>query len=82
MTIETKYNYGDTVWFMYNNKPLSNAVTRFEIDCSYKGGDQQKWGTKTYPIVISYSFTMLDGKLVGLNENNCFPTKEALLQSL
>lgn len=32
MTISTKYNIGDTVWFMHDNKCVSKKVENIKID--------------------------------------------------
>ena len=32
MTINTKYNIGDTVWFMHDNKCVSKKVENIKID--------------------------------------------------
>lgn len=32
MTISTKYDIGDTVWFMHDNKCVSNKVENIRID--------------------------------------------------
>lgn len=31
MTIETKYNIGDEVWVMYNNKPTCLTIAAMDI---------------------------------------------------
>jgi len=83
MKIETKFNSGNEVWFMFKNKPHKDTVTNFFVDCSYKGGSDTGWGGRCYPILISYRFTP-DGQsgLVTKDESECFPTKEELLASL
>lgn len=35
MTISTKYDIGDMVWFMYNNKCQSKKVENIKIDVYY-----------------------------------------------
>lgn len=82
MKIETKYNYGDTIWCMYKNKPVNCTVIDFSVDCSYKGGSGNSWGGPTYPVIISYSFTMIDSRRETRHESQCFPSKEELLSSL
>lgn len=82
MTIETKYNHYDTVWFMYQNKPVSRTVVEFSAICRYNGGTGDGWGSKAFPIAVSYPFTMDNSKTITLQEYQLFPTKEALLKSL
>lgn len=69
MTIETKFNYGDTVWIMENNKPKTETV--FETNIYIKKGNGE---------VIRYSTA--NGGGTWLDEHFCFATKEELLKSL
>jgi hypothetical protein len=83
MTIETKYNSGDEVWFMFKDKPVKEKVTNFDIKCHYAGGSGSDWGSSTFPIVITYDFTPSgQDKMTTVNEAKCFPSKEELLKSL
>ena len=66
MTIETKYNIGDEVWVMSDNRPTMLKIIRIVVTCD---------GLKT-EILYRTSF----GKY--LFEQECFPTKEELLKSL
>lgn len=68
MTIETKYNIGDEVWFLFDGKPLNGKIARksehtIKIIVVFKNG-------KDY----LFSRDIKDFKL--------FPTKEELLKSL
>lgn len=85
MKIETKYNYGDKVWFMEGNKAISNNVTEFSIDCNYSGGSDCVWGSTTFPIAIRYHFKSIPSQStrdLTKPEHQLFPTKEELLKSL
>lgn len=83
MTIETKWNQGDEVWFMFKDKPVKDTVRDFEIKCNYKGGSGCGWGSSTYPIIITHNFTPSGQQtMVTCNESQCFSTKEELLKSL
>ena len=67
MTIETKYNIGDEVWFLFDGKPLNGKIYRIseytiKVKVIFKGKE--------------YLFGR-DIKGVKL-----FPTKEELLKSL
>lgn len=67
MTIETRYNVGDEVWFMFDGEPLNGKILRIGID------------TISIRVVIGgngYRFTRdADGF-------DLYPTKEELLKSL
>jgi hypothetical protein len=69
MTIETKYNIGDEVWFIEENEPKSDVILGIEINV-YKGRQ-----------FIEYLFAN-DSYPYGLNESELFPTKGELLKSL
>lgn len=68
MKIETKYNVGDEVWFLFDGKPLNGKIFRIteyaiKVKVIFKDG-------KKY----LFSRDIKDFKL--------FPTKEELLKSL
>jgi hypothetical protein len=67
MTIETKYNIGQEVWFEEENEPKSDVILSIEINI-YKG-----------KVFIEYLFAN-DCYPYGLNESTLFPTKEELLK--
>ena len=68
MTIETKYNIGDEVWFIKDNKPQTMKVSYIEIIAA---------STVSKPC-IRYGF----GNFERYTESLLFPTKEELLKSL
>ena len=71
MVIETKYNIGDEVWVMYDNKPSKRAVDFIEIIVAStisKG-------------FIQYGLEM-EGVVERMTEKYLFSTKEELLKSL
>ena len=71
MTIETKYNIGDEVWLMNENK----AYVSFIEDVRVKRNSKN---TK-----IEYMVESMQKKDFGLKkEQELFPTKEELLKSL
>lgn len=70
MKIETKYNIGDEVWFMENNKPTKGIVVKLDIDIA-RSGD---WYIENYK-VESHGLRCEVGQ-------SLFPTKEELLKSL
>lgn len=72
MTIKTKYNIGDEVWFMYRNKITSGNV-QFVL-CTIN---------RDLSITISYDVrtNVLPNPLT-CRESELFPTKEELIKSL
>lgn len=69
MTIETKYNIGDEVWFQDHEQPLRREIVGIEIEIYAK---------KTF---VKYVFCE-DGFAYEMHEQDLFPTKEELLKSL
>lgn len=69
MKIETKFNIGDEVWFMCQNKPTVLHVKKIMSesckDCS----------------IINY-IVFNAGRDEWINEAYCFPTKQQLIESL
>ena len=70
MTIETKYNIGDEVWVMYNNKPMEVLIKRISCYCG-------RWGH-----LLKEDIMYLVDNDCCFNEDELFPTKEELLKSL
>lgn len=71
MTIETKYNIGDEVWFYHHNNIMSSRVRSINLLVRKDG--------------ISISYLMGDmwtDQYIVLYEESLFPTKEELLRSL
>lgn len=71
MTIETKYNIGDEVWFMDKNRPIKGIVTKLDIDVASKGD----WYIEHYKVKVDGCLHFKVGQFL-------FPTKEKLLKSL
>lgn len=71
MTIETKFNVGDEVWFMHANKPIKGCVLRMDIAVARKGDGY----SEDYEVEV-------DGFFHYQNYQSLFPTKEELLKSL
>jgi hypothetical protein len=70
MTIETKYNIGDEVWFMALCKRKKGVIKTMTI-----------WVFDDGDIEIKYSVEK-SGFFYHRYENHLFPTKEELLKSL
>lgn len=75
MTIETKYNIGDEVWFIKDNKVQSLKITQLNVLMNLLPKTDGH-GCEIVQ-VVDYS----DRKTV-LAEYECFSTKEELLKSL
>ena len=71
MTIETKYNIGDEVWLMKENKPTKRVVDFIEIIAA----------STTSKSFIQYGLK-IEGDVERVVESRLFPTKEELLKSL
>lgn len=72
MTIETKYNIGQEVWFMNKNKACSDIITAIHT-----------YTTETL-LNTTYGFgnTIRTQIVSTVQESDLFPTKEELLKSL
>lgn len=74
MTIETKYNIGDEVWLMYDNKAITAQVIEMNVEISedyLSGVSADCWCKIKCP-----HFTRK------IHDAHIFPTKEELLKSL
>lgn len=69
MTIETKYNIGDEVWFMDDLQPTSGEILMIDIE-RYKRMQFTKYTVALCDVLTSFY------------EDKLFPTKEELLKSL
>lgn len=70
MTIETKYNIGDEVWFMNEGEPTSEKIVRIDVE---------QYERKQF---VEYTVVLSDVILTSFYEQELFPTKEELLKSL
>ena len=71
MIIETKFNYGNKVYSMIDNKVAQFTILNTFIECKNCGQD----------LTINYSIESTLGSRVE-NENKLFKTKEELIKSL
>lgn len=76
MKIETKYNIGDEVLFMANNKITTMRVWDITIEIKTKFDGQYVYGD--YHRIYYHDY----GNHNTVEENYLFPTKEELLKSL
>lgn len=76
MTIETKFDEGDTVFFLHNSKVIKSTVQGFKIE---------RLPTKdAHVTTITYLCNSEEGERVNIkvDEAIAFSTKEKLLKSL
>lgn len=74
MTIETKYNIGDEVWLMYENKAITARVLDMNVEIrEHIMGDVF---ASCYCKIKCPHFTR------EIHDSHLFPTKEELLKSL
>lgn len=71
MTIETKFDIGQEVWFMAYNKPNKGSIVKIDIDIA-KSGD---WYIEHYKVKSGKDEICRVGQ-------SLFHTKEELLKSL
>lgn len=72
MTIQTKLNIGDSVWFIHDNKVKEGRVMRISIQVI-------EWDRIGHTIQLHYYPSGYTGYLT---EKQAFETKEELLESL
>ena len=92
MTIETKYNIGDEVWFMCENKARQSYIVDIRIKCE-KEDAENPFNDYQHPLIVGDEVAIkvsywvkrlnIEGKPDWLySEQNLFPAKEELLKSL
>lgn len=72
MNIEIKFNIGDTIWFMFQNKPTTAKVDYIEANIKIDNCKE----IKRFVIYTPNNNT------VTVEQSRCFATKEELLKSL
>lgn len=77
MKIETKYNIGDTLYFLENNKVVTHEVLGVQITIDSYDNITTVCNYKQYPITA-----MGANPPIPVNEKYAFLTKEELLESL
>ena len=81
MTINTKFEYGQEVYYMRNNKINKGVVAELRIVftyCGYSGA----WNSQAFPMREEYAFYQENNKWVYLRASSIFPTKEQLINTL
>ena len=69
MTIETKFNIGDSIWYMDNNKACNRSVSSIIIRIT------------EYGVSVGY-YVSKPRKSITLDEKLVFSSKEELIKSL
>jgi len=88
MTIETKYNIGDKVWFMYDNTVQSDEIYSIRCDVWLNGNVTERYKTHRQTLRYKTHRQTLDKnndnyiKDISFGIEQIFSTKQALLNSL
>ena len=84
MTIGTRYNIGDEVWFMLDNKVCNSKICKIKvaIDAYYFNSMAQEIIKYEGYVLDIHSNRGLDKPEKIYKANVLFPTKEELLKSL
>lgn len=77
MTIETKYSPGDKVWAIVENRAQCLRVDGVMVNTLAETFDESG---KLVSYKIKIKYYLGDGEWV--NDINCFPTKDELIESL
>lgn len=75
MTIETKYNPGDTVWFMSNNKIVQSSIKKLSMSFIYSL--EVSW-----ELELEEEGSFIHNMPASRTEDKLFSTKQELIDSL
>lgn len=81
MKFETKYNLGDEVWFMYDNKALRGRILGIEANYSCSHFDNADI-PQNVDYSVNYTVKICLGHSIRMSSSELFPTKDELLKSL
>ena len=81
MKIETKYNIGDEVWFMYKNKTHRGRILGIQANYSCSHFDETNT-PQCVDYAEDYTVTICLGHSIRMFCGEFFPTKEELIKSL
>lgn len=73
MEISTKFQPGDNVWIMHDNKPVEGKVVLMVIRCNH---------SLVYYVVYTLNVTIHKESLFDVYEKKVYKSKEELLASL
>jgi len=79
MENKTKFNLGEKVWYMYNNRPVEGIVMRIEITV---GGTHDPIMYASRDASIMYGIRYELTPYVWVKEHKIYSSKEELLGSL
>lgn len=79
MTIKTKYNIGDEVWFMYDNTVKSDEIHSIRCDIWLNGDVSERYKTHRQTLDKNNNDYIKD---ISFGIEQIFPTKQELLNSL
>ena len=90
MKIETKYNIGDEVYFLYGNKVCKSSIEEIDIHCNTRPAandfpfcDSADWEKTVEVISVCYEVKALCGMTNTRYDEEClFRSKADLLKSL
>lgn len=80
MIIETKFNIGDTVWIMCDNKPYCATVTM--IMTKHLCPEDSEEIKKAVKYGLGWSILTKSSRMEFIGESKLFSTKEELINSL
>lgn len=81
MEIKTKYDIGDNVYFIHNNKIIHNKITRIEISIAGLKNKEESIAMVEYTIDLGFAEKVRDTFTTRL-EFELFTTKEELFKTL
>jgi len=84
MDIKTKFNIGDTIWFLHDNKVIETIIRKARIEISNKAPNAEH-GEVSIVLEVIYLCNREDAKAtinVKVEEQFAFKSKSDLLKSL
>ena len=81
MKFETKYDLGDCVWFMHDNKAKRGRILGIELNYSCSHFDEANT-PKCVDYSVDYTVKICLGHSIRMSGEELFSTKEELLKSL
>jgi hypothetical protein len=72
MTINTKFNIGDEVWFVHRNEPFKGTILKIETNTIEDLNSKE----------LTSIFYRCNYNYILVEEKNAFPDKQSLLNSL
>ena len=82
MNVETKFNPGDEVWTMHQNKPHSFRISTIEISLYGPGSPMSKYGNSEVYVELIHTGQRNNPQHLRFSAKECYPSKEALCKAL